>query len=69
MTSPATGFGLRNADDGSRGEGCIAVGLVTWLGAKRFRRLAVAFGTAGLITLLFIGWLFWELGQGMANFD
>lgn len=47
----------------------IAVGFVTWLGVRRFRRLAVAFGAAGFITLLFFGWLFWELGNGMSNFD
>ena len=47
----------------------LAVGFVTWLGAKRYRRLALAFGVAGVVTLLFFSWLFWELGNGMANFD
>lgn len=47
----------------------VAVGLVAWVVAQRSRWLAVAFGASGLVTLLFFGWLFWELGQGTANID
>lgn len=47
----------------------VAVGIVAWLVAKRFRWLAVAFGASGALTLLFFAWLFWELGQGMADFN
>jgi FtsH-binding integral membrane protein len=47
----------------------VAVAVVAWLVAKRFRWGAVALGTSGVATLLFFVWLFWQMGQGLENFD
>lgn len=47
----------------------VAVAVVAWLVAKRSRPVAVALGTSGVATLVFFVWLFWQLGQGLENFD
>ena len=47
----------------------VAVSVVAWLVAKRYRWVAIALGTSGVVTLLFFAWLFWQLGQGLENFD
>ena len=47
----------------------LTVGAVALAVSRRSRRWGLLLAVSGALALVFFAWLFWQLGQGMQNFD